>query len=187
MSNSRKRIQEGYICEILPSKGTLFFIFMPENKDFIQVMFRDAIGESTHTVSVTAYLKAIGVNEKEILNIFSNHKLIKNSLNNEVYNKKDVFETDELISFRKNLSSSDSSRSYGVDTKLRDLYKQYASLKNELEKEGKNAAKEKELEEIVNNIISEKAAKDLVVNLSISTKSIDSRFKLNSKDISYQS
>ncbi|MDE7087990.1 MAG: DNA-directed RNA polymerase subunit beta [Malacoplasma sp.] len=187
LSNSRKRIQEGYICEILPSKGTLFFIFMPENKDFIQVMFRDAIGESTHTVSVTAFLKAIGLNEKEILNIFGNHKLIKNSLNNEVYNKKDVFETDELTSFRKNLSSSDSSRSYGVDTKLRDLYKQYASLKNELEKEGKNAAKEKELEEIVNIIISENAAKDLVVNLSISTKSIDSRFKLNSKDISYQS
>ncbi|MDE6429217.1 MAG: DNA-directed RNA polymerase subunit beta [Malacoplasma sp.] len=187
LSNSRKRIQEGYICEILPSKGTLFFIFMPENKDFIQVMFRDAIGESTHTVSVTAFLKAIGLSEKEILSIFANHKLIKNSLNNEVYNKKDIFDTDELSSFRKNLSSSDSSRSYGVDTKLRDLYKQYVALKNELEKEGKNTAKEKELEEIIDNIISEKAAKDLVVNLSISTKSIDSRFKLHSKDISYQS
>lgn len=187
LSNSRKRIQEGYICEILPAKGTLFFIFMAENKEFIQVMFRDAIGESTHTIPITAFLKALGLNKEEILNIFANHKSIKNSLDNEIYNEKDVFETDELINLRKNLNSSDSNRSYGVDTKLRELFKKYSSLKSQLEAEGKNAEKQKELNEIINNIISEKAAKDLVINLSISTKNIDSKFRLSNKETTYQS
>ncbi|MCF0217706.1 MAG: DNA-directed RNA polymerase subunit beta [Malacoplasma sp.] len=186
LSNSRKRIQEGYICEILPSKGTLFFIFISENKDFVQVMFRDAIGESTHTVSVTAFLKALGMNEKEILTIFGNNDLIKKSLANEIYNSKDIFDCEELLNFRKSINSSDFNRSYGVDTKLRDLYKAYSELKNEIEDKGSNKEREAKLEQITNDIISEKAAKDLVVNLSISTKSIDSRYKMSGKDITYQ-
>lgn len=187
LSNSRKRIQEGNVCEILPSKGTLFFIFMAENKDFIQVMFRDAVGESTLIEPITTFLKALGMNEAEILNIFANHKLIANSLSSEIYNKRDIFDCEEFIQLKKSISSSDHGRSYGIDTKLRELFKRYLSLKAEIEKsEGKDKVVEAEFEEVVNNLISEKAAKDLVTNLSISTKSIDSRFRVSSKETTYQ-
>lgn len=187
LSNSRKRIQEGYVCEILPSKGTLFFIFMAENKDFIQVMFRDAVGESTLTEPITTFLKALGMNEAEILKTFANHKLIANALSSEIYNKKDIFDCEEFVQLKKSISMSDHGRSYGIDTRLRDLYKKYLSLKQEIEKDDKkDALKEAELNEVIDCLISEKAAKDLVTNLSISTKSIDSRFRVSSKETTYQ-
>lgn len=186
LSNSRKRVQEGYICEILPSKGTLFFIFMSENKDYVQVMFRDAVGESTHTVPVTTFLKALGLNEKEIKTIFVNHKAILNSFDNEIYNKNDIFSSDELSHFKKN--SSDSGKSYGVDTNLRNIFKKYESLKKEVEANPKDKELAQNLEKIIDNLISEKAAKDLVTNLSISTKSIDSKYKVtNNSEATYQS
>ncbi|MEG2198580.1 MAG: DNA-directed RNA polymerase subunit beta, partial [Malacoplasma sp.] len=134
LSNSRKRIQEGYVCEILPYKGTLFFVFISENKKYVQIMFRDSIGESTCLVPITTFLKALGLNEKEILDMFDNNCYIVESLKFENYNRKNVL--DEYISDMNkssNLINSNLalSRSIGIDNKLRNLVKEYKDLQKD--------------------------------------------------------
>lgn len=190
LSNSRKKVQEGYVCEILPTKGTLFFIFIAENKNYVQVMFRDVVGESILTESITTFLKALGISTNEILKIFENNEFIVNSLNMENYNKKDIFDLEEFVQFKKSIFNKQDNRWYGIDTKLRDLYKNYLALKEQLEddkisNEDKKSI-QKEYDLVIDNLISEKAAKDLVTNLSISTKGIDSRFRAGSKETNYQ-
>lgn len=183
LSNSRKRIQEGYVCEVLPSKGTLFFIFIPDGKNFVQIMFRDATGESTCLVSITTFFKALGITESEIRNIFNDNEFIINSLENESYNKKDIFNNEEFISLRKSYNNDESSsvRSVGIDAKLRDSFKEYKSLETKLESttdKSEISKIEEKMEVLINTLITEKAAKDLVNSLSISTKSIDSRARV---------
>lgn len=186
LSNSRKRVQEGLVCEVLPSKGTLFFVFISESKKYVQIMFRDATGESTCLVPITTFLKACGLTGKEILRIFDNNSYIVNSLKNESYNAEDIFNFDDISSMLKAVGHENlmSVRSIGIDNKLRDLIKDYKNFKSEnkdlLEKKDKEASEK--LESIINSIIVEKAAKDLVTSLSISTRNIDSRLRVNSKD-----
>ncbi|MEG0123946.1 MAG: DNA-directed RNA polymerase subunit beta [Malacoplasma sp.] len=190
LSNSRKRIQEGYVCEILPYKGTLFFVFISENKKYVQIMFRDSIGESTCLVPITTFLKALGLNEKEILDMFDNNCYIVESLKFENYNRKNVL--DEYISDMNkssNLINSNLalSRSIGIDNKLRNLVKEYKDLQKDDNQSDNNPELQNQLNDILDKIISEKAAKDLVNDLSISTKGIDSKMRINSKDnTSYQ-
>ena len=193
LSNSRKRVQEGYVCEVLPSKGTLFFIYIAEGKDFVQVMFRDATGESTCVVPVTVFLKALGLTEKMILDIFGQSTQILKSLKNEAYNKEDIFEFDDFLNLKRSFSHGDSSsstsRGVGIDAKLKDLYREYREISTKLETlDKKNEEYQKlsnELDLILDKLITEKAAKDLVNELSISTKNIDSRLRLNTKDNTY--
>ena len=195
LNNSRKRIQEGFICEVLPSKGTLFFVCISEGKNFIQIMIRDATGESTYLVSITVFFKALGLTEAEIKNIFNNNEYILNSLENEKYNKKDLFTLDDFIVFEKAYSNDEygSFKSVGIDSKLRENFKEYKELDLKLlnSKDLSDAEKdkiEKRMEVILNTLITEKAAKDLVTNLSISTKSIDSRARVMDKNTTcYQS
>lgn len=183
LSNSRKRIQEGYVCEVLPSKGTLFFIFIPDGKNFVQIMFRDATGESTCLVSITTFFKALGITEAEIRNIFNDNEFIIRSLENESYNEKDIFNTEEFTMLKKSFNNDETTsvRSVGIDAKLRDSFKEYKSLELKLESttDKSEISKIKEKMDILLNIlITEKAAKDLVNSLSISTKSIDSRARV---------
>lgn len=193
LSNSRKRVQEGYVCEVLPSKGTLFFIYIAEGRDYIQVMFRDATGESTCVVPVTVFLKALGLTEKIILDIFGESTQVLKSLKNESYNKEDIFEFDDFLNLKKSFShgdfSSASSRGVGIDAKLKDLYREYKDISNKLETLDKKNNEYKKLSDaldaVLDKLITEKAAKDLVNDLSISTKNIDSRLRLNTKDNTY--
>ncbi|MCV3753853.1 DNA-directed RNA polymerase subunit beta [Ureaplasma zalophigenitalium] len=101
LNGSRKRLFEGRICEIFPSKGTLMLGFLPKDKEFVQIVARDSSGDNAVTFSITTILKAFGLTTKEILNIYGNEKEIVESLANEKYNDKEVFESniaDETIS-----------------------------------------------------------------------------------------
>lgn len=201
LSNSRKRNQEGYVCEVLPSKGTLFFVCIGEGKNFIQIMIRDATGESTCLVPITTFYKALGLTEKEIRNIFNDNIYIINSLNNEKYNRKNIFDFDDLTMLEKayNHEEFNSFKSIGIDSKLRELFKRYKDLEQKIELMSNPDNRDKydtselvqykeQLESLLNSIITEKAAKDLVSNLSISTKSIDSRARVADKNTTcYQS
>ncbi|WP_412032413.1 DNA-directed RNA polymerase subunit beta [Malacoplasma muris] len=186
LSNSRKRIQEGYVCEVLPSKGTLFFIYIAEGKDFIQIMFRDATGESTCLVPITTFFKALGLTEKEIKSIFNDNEYILKSFENEKYNKKEIFSLPEFDQLKKLYSNDDHSlkTTYGIDSKIKELFKEYKDLENSLEQETSKSKKEEieqKMDSIINSLITEKAAKDLVSNLSISTKSIDSKARVTDR------
>ncbi|MCV3728434.1 DNA-directed RNA polymerase subunit beta [Ureaplasma miroungigenitalium] len=101
LNGSRKRLFEGRICEIFPSKGTLMLGFLPKDKEFVQIVARDSSGDNAIAFSITTILKAFGLTTKEILNIYGNEKEIIESLAQEKYNDKEIFESsiaDETIS-----------------------------------------------------------------------------------------
>lgn len=182
LSNSRKRIQEGYVCEVLPSKGTLFFIFIPENKDVVQVMFRDATGESTCVVSVTTFFKALGLTGKEILRIFNDNELIVKSIQSENYNAEKIFDYDDVKRLIEETKSGVTNQRISIDNKLRTLVKNVLEIQDEIGSKKPTKDLQEKLDLAINRLISEKAAKDLVQSLSISTKSIDSKSRINDSE-----
>lgn len=189
LSNSRKRILEGTICEILPTRGNLFFIFIPENKNVIQAMFRTAVGESTHVIPITILLKILGLNTKKILDIFDHSPLIRNTLDIEEYNEDALLESDEYKQI-KNASiraRNDTNKYYGIETTIRRLFKQYYDLKELQANDPTNNSINNQIRDILDDLVTEKAAKDLVLNLSISTKNVNSSSKKSTKEASYQS
>ncbi|MCV3743721.1 DNA-directed RNA polymerase subunit beta [Ureaplasma sp. ES3154-GEN] len=100
LNGSRKRLFEGRICEIFPSKGTLMLGFIPKDKNYIQVVARDSSGDNAIIFSLTTILKAFGLTTKEILNIYDSEQEIYESLGQEKYNPDEIFEStiaDEII------------------------------------------------------------------------------------------
>ena len=182
LSNSRKRIQEGYVCEVLPSKGTLFFIFIPDNKDVVQVMFRDATGESTCVVSVTTFFKALGLTGNEILRIFNDNELIVKSIQSENYNAEKIFDYDDVKRLIEETKSGVTNQRISIDNKLRTLVKNVLEIQDEIGSKKPTKDLQEKLDLAINRLISEKAAKDLVQSLSISTKSIDSKSRINDSE-----
>lgn len=193
LSNSRKRNQEGYVCEILPSKGTFMLIYIAENKNFVQAVIRDVSGESAKVFSVTTILKAFGLSDSEILRVFNNDPYIVRTLESETYNAKYIFRDNEILSILKEFSIEKeevkSSRGLPIDLYLKELLFSYYQKNKSFEefiKENKiNVAKVKaehleeyekrkiELDTLIERIICEKAAKNVVHELSISVKTLD--------------
>lgn len=186
LSNSRKRNQEGYVCEILPYKGTLMLIYIAENKDFVQAVVRDVTGESAKVFSVTTLLKAFGLSENEILHIFNNNDFIRRTLNTETYNHKYIFKDNEIAVLLKDLANdkddSKTHRGLPIDLHLKQLVSQYyfknKELEEALENKSENDSKKietlkKEVSDLLDKVICEKAAKHVIHELSISTKSLD--------------
>nr|WP_027119743.1 DNA-directed RNA polymerase subunit beta [[Mycoplasma] testudinis] len=191
LSNSRKRNQEGYVCEILPAKGTLMLVYIAENKDFVQAVIRDVTGESAKVFSMTTLLKAFGLSGNEILRIFNNNEYIRRTLDAENYNHKYITRDTEISNILKELSSEKESMKRGlpIDSKLRELVSQYYTKNKEMTDflDRLNTTVEKlkgddltqyqemksELESILDQVIVEKAAKNVVNELSISTKTFD--------------
>lgn len=100
LNGSRKRLFEGKICEIYPSKGTLMLGYIPKDKESIQVVARDSSGDNAQTLSITTLLKAFGLSEDEILRVFANEYEILESLKNENYDRDSILlntEENEII------------------------------------------------------------------------------------------
>lgn len=214
LNGSRKRLYEGKICEIFPSKGTLVLGFIPKDKDYIQLVARDSTGDNAHPFSVTTLLKALGLSQKEILNIFNNEVEIVNSLNEERYNQDEIFEptnendsvfkikhdaTDfieksdpdkDQLEIKKEFLGNSSALVSALKSLVFDyVYNQY-QIKHLRENDEENNKQEiREIErqskEIVDEIISEKAAKDIVELLGINIKNIETN-KQGDEWISYQ-
>ena len=105
LSNSRRRILEGLICEVLPIKGTMFSIYVqkdePKDKHnkpnkYIQIMLRDVLGNQSMLVPITQFLKALGYTKKIIDEIYGDEELIANSYKNEKYNEKEIFDFTDI-------------------------------------------------------------------------------------------
>lgn len=195
LSNSRKRNQEGYVCEMLPSKGTLMLICIPKNKDFVQAIVRDVTGEAAKVFSVTTILKAFGLTEAEILRVFDDSPYIVRSLRAEHYNRQQILRDPEIVSITKNYAAEEDAaarhaRGPLIDAYLRDLVVEYTQLNSKIEtyldeqgeagvKPQKNkpdetlSAMEADAFKLLDKIICERTAKHVVHELSISTKSLD--------------
>lgn len=205
LSNSRKRTQEGYICEILPAKGSLMLIYIAENKNFVQAVIRDVTGESAKVFSVTTLLKAFGLSEREILRIFNNDEYIARTLVTENYNEKYILRDNEIVLILKDLANSKEEnknyRGLPIDLYLRKLVSEYYYENKKLEEfvtnnkinpnnipvqfveEYNNLKKSVNL--LIEKIICEKAAKHVIQELSISIKTLDISFD-KSLEPSYQ-
>ncbi len=193
LSNSRKRNQEGYVCEVLPAKGTFMLVYIAKNKDFVQVVVRDVTGESAKVFSATTLLKAFGLTESEILRVFQGNEYIVRTLESENYNHKHILRENEVISNLKDLASKKedgkSSRGLPIDAYLKELVVEYfhanKAFEEFVESNNINAAKvgaahreefdrrKAEIDGLLDKIICEKAAKNVVHELSISGKSLD--------------
>lgn len=186
LNNFRKKVQQGNVCEVLPVKGTMFLVFRPENKDYIQVMFRDISAETVYTISVTTLLKAFGLNAETILQIFDYHPAIVNSLQQDEYNADEIFLMPEIVNFKKNFTHNyETQRAYGIENHLRNLLQQYFQCKKE-KNQNASVELERRMQSLTDAIICEKAAKDLVQKLSLSTRTFDARIRFFSKENAHE-
>ncbi len=205
LNNSRRRILEGLICEVLPMKGTMFSIYVSEEKNrndnYIQIMLRDVVGSSSPTYPITVFLKALGYTEEQILNIFGNEPLIINSLKNEDFNEEKIFDTlnfNDIMKEVKKVSSEEDLKAKvnTADFKLKSTFFRYWSLKTEYDKFLKQdkldpttkESMEVKLKYLTNIIIIEWAAQTVVDGLGISQKTLDnlaSKIK-NQEDYCFQ-
>ena len=193
LSNNRKRSQEGYVCEVLPAKGILMFIYIAENKDFVQVVIRDITGESVKVFSITTILKALGLSQKEILKIYNNNEYIIRTVNSEKYNYENILQDQEIknlkIDFFSEKDNPKDHRGLPIDKYLREIVFDYYGKEKEIDDfllnldKNPDELKGNDLEQynklvvaknlMLDKIIAEKAAKNVINELSISTKSFD--------------
>ncbi|AEG73774.1 DNA-directed RNA polymerase subunit beta [Mycoplasma haemofelis Ohio2] len=88
LSSSKKRVQEGFICELLPLRGIL--MLFNYQKDRIKVTAKNNVGTDVIQFPLTTLLKALGFSEKNILDIFESAGHIVNTLSDEDYRPKDM-------------------------------------------------------------------------------------------------
>ncbi|QZX49314.1 DNA-directed RNA polymerase subunit beta [Mycoplasma sp. E35C] len=195
LSNSRKRNQEGYICEVFPSKGTLMLFYIAENKDFVQAVVRDVGGESAKVFSITTLLKAFGLSEVEIRKIFKNNDYIVKSLESEFYNEKQILNESDVAQLIRDVETDRITKvkSLPIDQKWKNLVLDWYKLNQEkqdlINAGDPNPVKIESLDThigvVLRKLVCEKAAKHVIQELSISTRSLDN--VVQKEEISYQS
>ncbi|GHU50178.1 hypothetical protein FACS189459_3570 [Bacilli bacterium] len=180
--NKKKKVNEGNILEIFPSRGNLSNIFIDKTnieEPTLKIMIRNSLGDAAPTFYVTTILKAFGLSEKTILDIYDSNFLIKNTLKYDIYNYKDILVDPEIVGLINSLSgkkSSSISNNAPIENKLRSSVSKYLEIKD--------SANKNKIESALDVVITEKAAKDLILGLSISTRSAEINF--TEKNLSYQ-
>lgn len=183
LTNSRKKIIENGVCELLPYRGTLALFDVNELKKTIQVSLRTNNGESALVYLATSLLKAYGLNESEIIEIYGeNNHYIKNTLESDPYNRENIFEFLDIKQIRKDIETEISTsisdddlinKGVAIDRKLRGLILSYIRIEEELHDKNNDSKLLKTKNEIIDKIITEKVAKDIVIELGISIKILD--------------
>ena len=194
LSNSRKRSIEGNICEMLPSKGLLFNVYVPKGKDYIMIIFRNVTGDSTTTMPITSFLQALGMSKEEILETFDNNEYILNSFKKDsAHTFKSIWESSEITSIAKSINineEQDDKKLRNIDSKLRSIIFEILVYDNKI-KNADDKEKEKlllERKELESKLVTEKTAKDIIEQLSISTRAHDTKMRVsNDKTVCYQS
>lgn len=201
LNNSRKRVIQGNICELLPYKGSLMLVYVPttttkNNDKVIQILARNSSGETVATFLATTLLKAYGLSENEIRDIYGNEPLILSTLAQEKYNAKEILSFNDLQSIYHEISNekdSDESsenilqKGAYIERKLRRLIhdlivleRQNGQLKENKEDQDAIAqikSNNEQIKWIFEQIITEKAAKDVSTELGLNPKSIENHIK----------
>lgn len=188
LNNSRKRIQEGYVCEVLPGKGTMFIVFISKNKNQLQVTFRNTHGDSTSTVNITELFKGLGLNDDSIMNIFGEDKFILDSLSRDRF-AIDKIESDEWINSTLKTITDDAvngDRAKTVESYLKKLVFELQGVNKKLvDDESPENINEKN--RILQDLVYERAARHLVEELGISTRQQDSQLRASKNtDVCFQ-
>lgn len=127
--NNKKKVNEGYICEILPSKGTLINFWINEQDETVRIMMRNAMGDNAPTFMATQLLKGFGMTQDEIRRIFKDDLYIINTLYKEPYNHQNILDESEIIGIRKTIQDINDKKTVGrgapIDTKLKQTVAQY--------------------------------------------------------------
>ncbi|MDR3257167.1 MAG: DNA-directed RNA polymerase subunit beta [Mycoplasmataceae bacterium] len=128
--NSKKKINEGYICEVLPSRGTQMHFIVDEKNNSIKVMMRNALGDAAPSFPATQLLKAFGMTQDEITNMFHQDDYIINTLYSEkIYNHQNILDDEYILSIRKTADDvakgKTADRGSPIDTKLKKIVFEY--------------------------------------------------------------
>jgi DNA-directed RNA polymerase subunit beta len=136
--STKKKQLSGYICEILPYRGTQlqFVIDIIEKEDalgnihhhdtFIKVVARNATGDEAVTFPATKILKALGFTQSEIIDTFKHDEFIINTLNHkDEYKHSTIFQDEQVRALKKiyndlKTSSKDKKTLSSLDNKLRE-------------------------------------------------------------------
>ncbi|AHC39935.1 DNA-directed RNA polymerase subunit beta [Mycoplasma ovis str. Michigan] len=169
LSNSRKRTQEGIVCELLPVKGALILFHLPNDKSgkpSIKLLARNTSGNNAISLPVTTFMKAFGFTQEMIQDIFVDHPEVLSSLNQEVFNTEELKAEPIFVSIINELSTAkntqklrETSRGWIKHT-LYSLCVEYYELEKTT-----NKSKKKDLLE---KIYIELAARAVTSSLSIS-------------------
>lgn len=92
LSNSKKRVQEGTICELLPLRGIL--MLFNYQKDKIKISAKNNLGDNLIQFPLTTLLKAFGFSEKDIMDAFDGAGYIQNTLDGEDFRHRDIILSD---------------------------------------------------------------------------------------------
>lgn len=208
LNSSRKKVIEGNVCEILPSKGTLMISTVVDSKKLINFTMRDASGETAPTINAMEFLRAFGISEAEIKKIFIFEKMVDSTIEQSVYTPSKFFDLKEMLELKNSvielLSKTEEldekievfTRGHKLEKNLKKLMIEYVrydleatDLINNLT--DKNKVKLEELNNnkniVLNKLITEKIAKDIVKKLSISLKVFDNNnIKISEDSITYQ-
>ena len=175
LNNSRKKVIEGGVCEILPYKGTLMIVNVPEGKDHILINLRSVNGDQAPAVMATTILKAYGFSNDDIKEIYGHeNKNIRETLLSEPYNERDILSLNDIKAIIEEIENEKSSLSNEeiikkgapIDRRLRQLLLKWIDLESTDNDDEKKA--------ILGKIITEKAAKDICLDLAIPFKSLES-------------
>lgn len=200
LNNSRKRVIQGNICELLPYKGSLMLMYVPANASkeadkIIQISARNSSGETVAMFLGTTLLKGYGLSEAEIKEIYGDEPVIANTLRQEKYNSKDILSFSDLQSLYNEFSNEKQSgeaaevllqKGAYIERKLRRLIyelivleEENGNLKETNTKESISKVKENndKIKFLYDQIITEKAAKDICTELGLNPKSIENQIK----------
>jgi DNA-directed RNA polymerase subunit beta len=152
--NSKKKINYGYICEVLPSRGTQMHFIIDEKLNMVKVMMRNALGDAAPSFPATQLLKAFGMTQDEILEMFNHDDYIVNTLFAEkVYNHQNILDDEYIMAIRKTADDvakgKTSDRGSPIDTKLKKIVFEY------VEKKKKADVLRAEYEQLFNEISTE--------------------------------
>jgi DNA-directed RNA polymerase subunit beta len=132
--NSKKKINYGYICEVLPSRGTQMHFIIDEKNNAIKIMMRNALGDAAPSFPATQILKAFGMTQDEILEIFNHDDYIVNTLYSEkIYNHQNILDDEYILSIRKTADDvsrgKTADRGSPIDSKLKKIVFEYVEEK----------------------------------------------------------
>ncbi len=79
----KKKVNQGYVCELYPNHGTMMNFWVDDKKlvqPIVKVVARNISSDAAVTFSATQLLKALGLSQEVILDIFGDTEIINNSL-----------------------------------------------------------------------------------------------------------
>ncbi|XBA51013.1 DNA-directed RNA polymerase beta subunit [[Mycoplasma] cavipharyngis] len=96
LSNFRKKIQEGTICELLPLKGALLLFYIPDGHKQIRTLARSNSGENAVQFSSTTLLKGLGLTEQQFLGVFEHNPYAHETLSGESFNIREILNDPDI-------------------------------------------------------------------------------------------